>query len=137
MSCGRRKEKRVRFEGQAWVGDVLRNFKGEVLLLFSISVRVKDSNEAGVLATVEALWLFSSSFQAKLIVESDLANVLLWHLIFTLDVVGSSSISMESRRSSHIDVVFAHVLWSSNSLADGPVKHGVDRSSPWAVTCVM
>ena len=116
---------------------MLRNFKGEVLLLFSMSVGVKDSNEAEVLAILEALWLFSSSFQAKLNVESDLANKLLWHLIFTLDVGGSSSISMESRRSSHIDVVFAHVLWSSNSLADGPVKQGVDRSSPWVVACVM
>lgn len=39
---------------------------------------VKESNEAKVLAILEALWLFSRSFQAKLIVESDSSNMVKW-----------------------------------------------------------
>lgn len=48
--------------------------------MFSRSVGVKESNEAELMAILEALSLFSKSFQAKFIVESDLANALLWAL---------------------------------------------------------
>ena len=41
--------------GPAGIGGVLRNDKGEVLLMFSKSVGIRDSNEAEVLAILEAL----------------------------------------------------------------------------------
>lgn len=51
---------------------MLRNSnRDDILFMFSKSVGVKESNEAEVMAILEALRLFSSSFQAKLIVESD------------------------------------------------------------------
>ena len=48
--------------GLAGIGGVLRNDKDEVLLLFSKSVGIRDSNEVEVLAILEALrilWVLS------------------------------------------------------------------------------
>lgn len=59
---------------------LFRNSSGEIQLMFSRSVGVKESNEAELMAILEALSLFSKSFQAKFIVESDLSNALLWAL---------------------------------------------------------
>lgn len=44
------------------VGDVLRDHKGDVLLMFSKNVSVKESNKTKVLANLEALYLFFPSF---------------------------------------------------------------------------
>lgn len=49
----------------------VRDFKGEILIIFSMNVGVKESIKAEMLAILEALWLFSLSFWAKLTVESD------------------------------------------------------------------
>lgn len=43
--------------------------------MFSISIGVWDSNEAEVMAILEALRIFSRSFKGSLIVESDSSNV--------------------------------------------------------------
>lgn len=97
LSCGRRKIRRViawiippvgvmKFNvlgasrgkpGPAGLLGVIRNCKDDILLLFSKNVRINESNEIEVLALLEALWLFSLSFQAKLIVESDSDNVVI------------------------------------------------------------
>lgn len=43
--------------------------------MFSISIGVWDSNEAEVMAILEALRIFFRSFKGSLIVESDSSNV--------------------------------------------------------------
>lgn len=60
------------------MGGVLHNSKGEILFMFSMSVGVKESNEAEVMATLEALWYFSLSYRIKLMVEGDSANAVKW-----------------------------------------------------------
>lgn len=97
-SCGRRKIRReiawitppvgvMKFNvlgasrgkpGPAGLLGVLRNCKDDILFLFSKNVGINESNEVEVLARLEALWLFSLSFQTKLIVESDSDNVVMW-----------------------------------------------------------
>lgn len=53
--------------GPAQVGGVLRNCKGEVLLMFSKYVGVCDSNEAEVLAILEALRIYSRKYYGRLV----------------------------------------------------------------------
>lgn len=50
-------------QGQEGIGGALRNDKGFILCMFSKSVGVKDSNEAELLAILEALMIFSCSFR--------------------------------------------------------------------------
>ena len=113
LSCGRRKIRRViawisppvgvmKFNvlgasrgkpGPAGLLGVLCNCKDDILLFFSKTVGINESNEVGVSALLEALWWFSLSFQSKLIVESDSDNVVIgvsysiskpWRLLFLL-----------------------------------------------------
>lgn len=51
--------------------------------MFSKNVGVKESNVAEVKAILEALLLFSRSFQSKLIVESDSGNAVKWASILS------------------------------------------------------
>lgn len=60
--------------GLAGIGGVLRNSKGEVLLLFSKNVGVCNSKEAEVLVILEALRMFSERYHGRLVVESDSSN---------------------------------------------------------------
>ena len=64
--------------GQAGIGGVLRNSKWEILFMFSKHVGLHDSNEAEVLAILEALWWFSRNFNGSLVVESDSSNAIAW-----------------------------------------------------------
>ena len=57
---------------------MLRNDKGEVLLMFSKHVGVRDSNKVELLAILEALRCFSRFFHGSFIVESDSSNVISW-----------------------------------------------------------
>lgn len=66
--------------GPTGIVGVLHNSKGEVLLSFLNPIRIKDSNEALVLATLEALRLYVSSFYDLLVAESDLSNAITWIL---------------------------------------------------------
>lgn len=47
--------------GLAGTWGVLKNHKGKVLYLFSKNVAIKDSNEAGILAILEALHIYRHS----------------------------------------------------------------------------
>ena len=62
----------------AGIGSALRNYKGEVLHIFSKHVGIKDSNEAEVLAILEALHIYRSSCKESLIVESGYFNAISW-----------------------------------------------------------
>lgn len=54
--------------------------------MISKNVGVKESNVAEVKAILEALRLFSRSFQSKLIVESDSGNAVKWASILSQDL---------------------------------------------------
>ena len=60
--------------GPVGIGGVLRDNNGVIICMFSKSVRVRSSNEAEVLAILEAQRIFSRSFQDHLIMESDSSN---------------------------------------------------------------
>lgn len=62
--------------GQAGIGRVLQDDKGVVLAMFPKAVGVKDSNEAELLAILEALRLFIASFQGRLVVETYSLNAI-------------------------------------------------------------
>ena len=68
--------------GLAGIGGVIRNHKGEVKYIFSKHVGIKDSNEAKVLAILEAPRIYRSSYNQALIVESDSANAITWMKAF-------------------------------------------------------
>ena len=55
--------------GLVGIGGVLRNHKGEVIYLFFKHVGMKDSNEADVMAILEALHISHTLFHHFLIVE--------------------------------------------------------------------
>lgn len=65
-----------------WGRQVLEEFcatiKGVILCIFFKSIGVRDSNEAEVLIILEALRIFSPSFQDRLIVESDFSISIFW-----------------------------------------------------------
>lgn len=63
----------LEFEG------VLRNHNGEVLLMFSKYVGTKESNEVEVMGML-VVQIFLGFFKGKLIMESGLANVVMWVL---------------------------------------------------------
>lgn len=52
--------------------------KGVVLCMFSKHDGVQDSIEAVVMLILKALWIFSSSYEDNLIIESDSSNVISW-----------------------------------------------------------
>lgn len=56
--------------GLIGIGGMLLNSKGGVLLMFSKSVGVRESNEAEVSSILETLQVFSALYLCKLIVET-------------------------------------------------------------------
>eukprot|EP00268_Persea_americana_P056466 TRINITY_DN6662_c1_g4_i1.p1 TRINITY_DN6662_c1_g4~~TRINITY_DN6662_c1_g4_i1.p1 ORF type:complete len:118 (-),score=15.06 TRINITY_DN6662_c1_g4_i1:217-570(-) len=58
--------------GPTGIGGVLRNSKGDVVLMFSKHVGVCDSTKAEVLAILKGLRLFSTRYSGALMLESDL-----------------------------------------------------------------
>ena len=116
--------------GPAGIGGVLRNDKGEVLLMFSKSVGIRDSNEAESLAILEALRIFSTSFHGPLLVESDSTNAVGWLLKPDSRPWNFQFHFNEMKKISSLVVSFGHVLRRANSIADALVKQGVDRASP-------
>lgn len=53
-------------------------YKGEVLFMFSKYICIKDSNEAGVLAILEALRIRVSNNFHNIVVGSDFLNAISW-----------------------------------------------------------
>lgn len=60
--------------GPTRLGGVLRNYKRDVLFMFFKHAGVNDFNKAKVLAILEALRIYSSSFSEELTGESDSSN---------------------------------------------------------------
>lgn len=57
---------------------VLRNYKGDVLLMFSKTLHVKNSNATEVPVIFEALCIYSSTFLEDLILGSASLNAISW-----------------------------------------------------------
>ena len=64
--------------GHARIRGVLCNSKCDIIFMFSKHVGICDSNEAEVLAILEALRCFSRNILGDLIVESDSSNAITW-----------------------------------------------------------
>ena len=67
----------------AGIGGVLRDCNGKVICLFSVSIGIKDSNEAEFIAVVKAVELTFSRedmFGRSVMVESVSANMVPWVL---------------------------------------------------------
>lgn len=60
------------------IGGILRDHKGVVLCLFSQEWRIRDFNEAEVLAILKALRIFSCSFHGSLVSRM---NVVFRHVV--------------------------------------------------------
>ena len=114
--------------GPADIGGVLRNGKGEVLFMFSKNVGIKESNEAKVLAILEALRIFSFTLKENLIVESDSSNAIRWvskvergpwRFQYYLNEIKALS--------SSIKVSFSHICRSADGMVNSLAKQGVHR----------
>ena len=113
------------------IGGGLRNSEGNVLALFSKHVGCMESNEAEVVAFLEAIRIFTStSSRSRLVVESDSLNAISW-------VSSSAMFSWKFQfylnkiraLSSSIQVSFIHVERAANGFANSLAKQGVDGSS--------
>ena len=62
--------------GPANIGGILRNYKGDVLFMFSNYIGIKDSNEVAVLAILEALRICVLNNFHSIVVESDSLNAI-------------------------------------------------------------
>ncbi|XXG62464.1 hypothetical protein AAC387_Pa05g0816 [Persea americana] len=117
--------------GPSGIGGVLHNSNGEVLYMFSKNVAVCDSNEAEVLAILEALCCFKKYFHGALIVESDSSNAIAWVTNKKINPWKVQFLFNEIRvLSTSSSVVFRHELRLANSFADVLAKQGVERVSP-------
>ena len=93
-----------------------------MLFMFSKNVGIKESNEAEVLAILEAL-MISSTFKKSLIVKSDSSNAIRWvskvergpwrFQYYLNDIMALSS---------SIKVLFSHICRSANSMVDSLAK---------------
>lgn len=66
--------------GMTGIGRVLGSFNNEILICFSKSIRIKDSNKVDVLSILEALRTYYRSVSQSLIVESNSSNAVSWVL---------------------------------------------------------
>ena len=115
----------------ASIGGVLRNSEGFVSGMFSKHIGSRESNEAEVLANLEAIWMFaSSSLTSRLVVESDSLNAISWVLSSAARPWRFQFYLNEIRAlSSLIQVSFQHVGRSTNGFVDSLAKQGVHVSS--------
>lgn len=80
---------------------------------------IKKSNETEVLAMLEALRLYSRSFQENLIIESNSANAVMWTSHFVSRPWRVQFLFKEIKElSSILDMSFCHALRLANSTAD-------------------
>ena len=90
--------------GPAGIGGVLHN-NGDVLLMFSKPIGVRDSNKAEVIVILEALQIFSTSIQDIIVGACNLANAIVW-VPEDLVLASYSFILMRLRRCLHGGLCF-------------------------------
>lgn len=113
--------------GPAGIGGVLRNHKGELLYMFSKNVGIKDSNEAEILAILEALRIYHRPFQYPLVVESDSMNAVYWARSFKGPWKMQFYLNEIKVLMTGNCIFFQHVSRSTNGMPDSLAKQGVDR----------
>lgn len=88
------------------------------MCLFSKGVGVRDSNETEVLAILEALRIFSESFQGSMIVDNDSFNTISWvhHFILTKVICGRFSFSLTRSRLWHLILMWSFFLKLGRSM---------------------
>lgn len=95
-----------------------------------------ESNEA-VAAILEVLCIFASSFDSKIVVESNLKNAISWVASYTLLPWGFQFYFNEIKElSSKLSVEFQHVGRSANGFANALAKQGVDILAPF-IACSL
>lgn len=103
--------------GPASIGGVLRNHKREVLYMFSKNMGVKDSNEAEVLAILEAIRICCRSFHISLIIETEFFNAVSW----AKDVKGPLKMQFYFNEIKHISLESCVFSQHINRFASGMV----------------
>ena len=92
--------------------------------MFSKHVGIRDSNEADVLAILEALCIYMNSYQCRLIVERDSSSAITWvnsfrgpwKMQFYFNATGLLPLTSQ--------VSFQYISGSANSMADFLSKQG-------------
>lgn len=114
----------------AGIGGVLHNRDG-VLAMSSKSMGCMESNEAEVVAILEALRRFFPSFHSKPVVESYSSNAISW-VSFKVSPPWRLQFYFNEIKtlSTLVIVEFHHVGRSANSFAYSLAKQGVDTAIP-------
>ncbi|XP_077215805.1 uncharacterized protein LOC143850438 [Tasmannia lanceolata] len=116
--------------GDAGIGGLCRNSKGDVLWAFSGPIGVADSSEAEVRAAHCGLKLLDPSVFDKVIVEGDSSNVILWLRGEASPPWRFLSLFDELNDLALLSAIsFRHVRRAANSEADSLARSGVFRSS--------
>ncbi|XVE86926.1 hypothetical protein DITRI_Ditri18aG0074600 [Diplodiscus trichospermus] len=126
--------------GLEGIGGVLRNHESRVLMVFSKSIGLVNSNMVEILAVKEALSLFLSlqwSQSSSLIIESDSLNVVKWlrdpaSAPWKLRNIVSQVENLKKKRLVGWSV--QHTYRERNYLADGLAKTGVQRTRDLVVS---
>ena len=116
----------------AGIGGVLRDCNAAVKAVFSMSIRVANSNMAELLTVREALKVFVASRWAsshRLVIESDSSNVVKW----TLNPSGAPWFMkrhmtlIENYKQQLLSCEFVFIPREGNDMADALAKSGVFR----------
>lgn len=96
---------------------------------------IKNSNEAKVMAILEALRMFDDIYNLKLVMESDSSNVIVWISTSSESPWRFHFILKEIKfLFSMIQVKLSRVLHSVNAMKDSLAKQGLERPSPFVVS---
>lgn len=122
------------FNSRSAIGGVLRNHLGNFMCLFSSPIPFMEINSAEILAIHRAVKITSSNEElkdAKMILESDSKNVVLWR---NSDSGGPWNLNFQLSyiRNIHkggLDISIVHRSRSANFVADSMAKQGLHRQS--------
>ena len=120
--------------GKAGIGGVLRDESGSIMLVFSKSIGIADSNMAELLTIKEAFLIFcalENLSSKRLIIESDSSNAVLW-------VSKPNScpwrlrkfiMQMEGLKVKIAAWTIVHIKREKNDFVDGLAKAGVEQQN--------
>lgn len=122
------------FNSRAAIGGVLRNHLGNFKCLFSSPIPFMEINSAEILAIYRAVKITTSKEElkgAKLILESDSKNAVLW---CNSDCGGPWNLNFQlsfirNVRQGGMDISIVHRGRSANFVADSMAKQGLHRNS--------
>lgn len=125
---------RGKLEPTSIVG-VLRSDKRAMLIKFSKSMAIKNSNKAKVMAILKALRMLDDVYNVKLVMKSDSSNAIVWISTSSGDLWRFHFILKEIKfLFSMIQVKLSRVLHSVNAMEDSLANQGLERPSPFVVS---